>query len=239
MIPPNAFDASVVLWLDRAAQHSHLLDRLACGLEGEELLKGGVLTPFLWWAWFRRTPDRAQNRAILIAGIAGTAVTLAICRTAAYLLPFRVRPIFEPSLHFVPPFGTNSASLINWSSFPSDHAGMFSALAVLMFFVSRSAGILASLYAALFIFLPRLYLGNHYPTDILAGIFIGAAVIWLFERPAVRDRLARIPLHVLRCHPARFYALCYVASLLLATNFEFVRKLGGLVFHSFRTHGVG
>jgi hypothetical protein len=61
-------------------------------------------------------------------------------------------------------------------------------------------------------------------------------VVWLFERTAIRDRLARIPLQLLESAPARFYLFGYVASILTATKFELIRRLGGLVFHSFRTH---
>jgi undecaprenyl-diphosphatase len=234
---PNAFDASIVMWFDQFAQRWPLFDHVANAFEGESLLKCGVLTVFMWWAWFRDNSDKLRDRAVLIAGVAAAMVSLALCRGAAYLLPYRQRPIFNPSLHFRPPLFTNSADLISWSSFPSDHAGLCFALVAVVFAVSRRAGLLAFLYATFFICIPRIYVGDHYPTDILGGAFIGIAVVWLFERPAIRDRLARMPLNLLESAPARFYLIGYVASLFLATNFELVRKLGGLVFHSFRTHG--
>lgn len=38
-----------------------------------------------------------------------------------------------------------------------------------IFMVWRSVGLLALLYTAIFISIPRAYLGFHYPTDLLAG----------------------------------------------------------------------
>lgn len=237
MQSPNGFDASIVMWLDQFAQRSRLFDHIANSLEGEPLLKCGVLTAFFWWAWFRKGSDKSRDRAILITGIVAAMASLAFCRAAAYLLPYRVRPVFESSLAFRPPFFDNSASLINWSSFPSDHAGLCGALAATLFLVSRRTGVIAGIYTFLFICLPRIYVGDHYPSDILVGGGIGVFFVWLFQRAAIRDRLVRKPLHLLESAPAGFYLMSYVGSLLLTTNFEIVRKLGGLFFHSFRTHG--
>lgn len=227
------------MWLNHFAQRWWMLDRIACAFEAEPLLKGGVLTAFLWWAWFRRSPDKRRDRAILVAGIASAIAAMTICRAAALLLPFRERPFFETSLHFSPPLGTNSSTWINWSSLPSDHAGLFFALAISIFFAYRVAGVLACVYTLLFICLPRIYIGEHYPTDILAGVLIGAMVAWVFTRPRVREAFARRPLRVLESTPSRFYLAAYAASLLLTTNFEIVRKTGSVVFHALRTHGAG
>jgi undecaprenyl-diphosphatase len=86
--------------------------------------------------------------------------------------------------------------------------------------------------------LPRVYVGGHYPTDILAGACIGVSVAWLFQRAAIRDCLANWPLNLLESAPASFYLIGYVGSLFVTTNFDLVRKLGGLFFDSFRMHGA-
>ena len=233
----NTFDVAILVWLNHFAQRWWLLDRIACVFEAEPLLKGGVLTAFLWWAWFRGSPDKRRDRAILVAGVASGLTALAICRIAAWLLPFRQRPFFEASLHFTPPLFTNSSTWVNWSSFPSDHAGLFFSLAASLSFAYRRAGLIACLYTVLFICLPRIYLGEHYATDILAGIFIGALVAWIFTRQAMREALARLPLRVLESAPSCFYVAAYTVCLLLTTNFEIVRKAGSVVFHALRTHG--
>ncbi len=67
------------------------------------------------------------------------------------------------------------------SSFPSQHATGAAAVAVL---VSRRHGRLGWLAwgLALWIGLSRIYLGRHYPTDVMTGYLLGAIASWLVLR---------------------------------------------------------
>ena len=61
-------------------------------------------------------------------------------------------------------------------SFPSGHAGSsFAAAAAIYLSCPRRIGIPALVLAAL-ISLSRLYVGVHYPTDVICGALIGTAV---------------------------------------------------------------
>lgn len=60
-------------------------------------------------------------------------------------------------------------------SFPSDHATFTIAVAVALLVATRWAGILALSYALLVGF-ARVYTGEHYVSDVLAGAVIGALV---------------------------------------------------------------
>ena len=69
-------------------------------------------------------------------------------------------------------------------SFPSDHTTFAVALAVGLWLVSRKLGIIAAALALLEAF-SRVYLGQHYPHDVLAGIILSTAVLlvgWQFAR---------------------------------------------------------
>lgn len=58
-------------------------------------------------------------------------------------------------------------------SFPSGHTGCsFAVASVLLFMMPKKVGIPAIIVASLIAF-SRLYVGVHYPTDILGGFFIG------------------------------------------------------------------
>jgi undecaprenyl-diphosphatase len=66
-------------------------------------------------------------------------------------------------------------------SFASDHAVMAGAVAVGLFLVSRRLGAVA-LAAALLMGFARVYVGAHFPIDVLAGLLLGGAVVgagWL------------------------------------------------------------
>ncbi|MGW6686261.1 phosphatase PAP2 family protein [Streptomyces sp. NPDC054961] len=73
----------------------------------------------------------------------------------------------------------------DWS-FPSNHAAIASAAAVALLFVSRRLGAVA-LVAAVLMAASRVWVGVHYPHDVLAGFALGALVAAVCAR-SVRGR---------------------------------------------------
>lgn len=71
----------------------------------------------------------------------------------------------------------------DWS-FPSNHAALAAAAAVALVFVSRRLGAIA-LVAAVLMAASRVWVGVHYPHDVLAGVAVGASVAFVTAR-AVR-----------------------------------------------------
>jgi membrane-associated phospholipid phosphatase len=72
-------------------------------------------------------------------------------------------------------------------SFPSDHAVMAGAVAAGILMANRRLGIVAVLAALLMAF-ARVYVGAHYPADVVAGLLVGAVVTvvsYLVMRPVL------------------------------------------------------
>ncbi len=62
-------------------------------------------------------------------------------------------------------------------SFPSGHMSFFFALSIVVFFYNKKAGII--LFAGSFLMgLARIFVGIHYPLDILGGMILGILVGW-------------------------------------------------------------
>lgn len=119
-----------------------------------------------WWT-ARRAADARRMAATLCAGIS-VLLALAVNQPIAALIA-RPRPYTtHPDLLIL---ATRNS---DWS-FPSDHATMAGAVAVGLWFVSRRLGLWASLAAAAMMF-ARVYIGAHYPADVIAGFLLGAAV---------------------------------------------------------------
>lgn len=84
-------------------------------------------------------------------------------------------------------------------SFTSDHATMAGAVAVGLFLVSRNLGAVATAAAMLMAF-ARVYVGAHFPVDVLAGLVLGGATAglgWLLLRRPLEATLrlvSRTPL---------------------------------------------
>ena len=90
----------------------------------------------------------------------------------------RLRPTHDPSLD-------NMVHVINgyrggMYGFVSSHAANFFAVATLLSFVMRHRLVTCSLFTwALLQCYSRVYLGVHYPGDIMGGIVVGVLVGWL------------------------------------------------------------
>ncbi|MCQ9131829.1 phosphatase PAP2 family protein [Streptomyces hilarionis] len=89
----------------------------------------------------------------------------------------------------------------DWS-FPSNHAAIAAASAVALFFVSRRLGVAAAV-AAVAMAGSRVWVGAHYPHDVVAGVLEGGIVAFLLMTVVRRwsqplgDRLRSTPLRPL------------------------------------------
>ncbi len=222
----NPFDAGILHLVNQFAQRSWLLDKSVVFISEDPFTAGGIATTFFWWAWFRKSDQQTKQRKVILSGLALSFIALFVARGLALLLPFRVRPFLVTELGFRPPFGANEyyQDLIHWSAFPSDHAVLYFSLATCILLVSRNAGILAYSHAFFVVCMPRIYLGEHYPTDILAGAVLGIGISSLCMNKKLQDMIADRPLRLLDASPAAFYACFYLCTFLFATNFNSVRK---------------
>lgn len=152
-------------------------------------------------------------------------IAIFLGRILAIVLPFRLRPMHNALLHFNVPYGINSDILNSWSSFPSDHAALFFALAAGIFFISRKIGILTAVYILLVICFPRLYCGLHYPTDIIAGAVIGIGIGWFVLTVKINKYITQPVMYLLGRWPGSFYACFFLLSFLLADMFDPLMEL--------------
>lgn len=127
--------------------------------------------------WFFYRGDRQAMRMILVVGIGGLLLMLALKFSIG-----RPRPDIVPHL-----------SLISHGSFPSGHAMMTMAIFLSIAVLTgrglrssrrRAAVIFFAVVASLSIGSTRVFVGVHYPSDVLAGWMIGfawAVVCWLLD----------------------------------------------------------
>jgi undecaprenyl-diphosphatase len=207
-------------------------------ISGSDLLKGGVMVAPIWWAWFRPNVDKDDTRQHLICAIVACLVALVIARGLAIMLSFGARPMTVAALHFQRPYGSDDGGLIDWSSFPSDHAAVFFSLAMSIFFVWRTSGIAALSYVFLFIAMPRLYLGFHYPTDIVEGALIGIVLALIARAKLFCDWVGRFIMPWLQRSPGSFYACLFILTYQIATVFRSARWIARFLFSLFQSHST-
>ena len=229
----NEFGYKIMSFINQFSQLSMTFDN-TMHLSGNRLLKGGVLMCILWWLWFKNDKNRSENHIHLISTIVSSFVAIILARGLAVLLPFRLRPLHEDGLNFLLPFGMDSTHLDGWSSFPSDHAVLFFALSTGLLYTSKKAGIFAFVYTTLIICFPRVYLGLHYPTDIIAGAIIGVMIGWIGNYYFTNSKISKSILNWSLSKPQFFYPILFLLTYQIADIFGGIRSLMSMGFNIFR-----
>lgn len=219
----NAFDVAITSFLNQFAHDSYLFDRLMDYISGNSLVKGGFVGAVFWWMWFRNNKLDCHNKLIisLISGLSAVVFT----RFFAKLFPLRFRPIFDETLDFNLVAGYKLPGFDGLSSFPSDHAALFFGIAVSFMFLSRRIGIILLLHSLVIISFPRIYLGIHYTTDILAGALIGAVFAFLGNVFLIRMKFFKTILSYFYSKPYLLYSLLFVFTYQMAVLFVDLRMI--------------
>jgi undecaprenyl-diphosphatase len=218
----NSFDLFISSLINGFAHRSFRFDEFISWLSESNLVKGGVVIGIGCWLWFQNE-DVRETREALLAAIMACFPALAIARVISWAVN-RTRPLIETRHLFRLPYGETPG----WegpSSFPSDHAVLFFALATGIFFASRRTGWFVFLYVSIVICLPRIYLAEHYATDILAGAAIGVFMTWLANTSRIRKPLTAWALRLLETRPGLFYSCAFIVLYGMADLFDPVIKM--------------
>lgn len=156
---------SLFLAINASAEASLPMRELAIFLAQWVVLCVPLLLLVLWVFGERR------QKMIVLLATSSIAVALA-CNLAIRGLWFHPRP-------FMLELGQNFLAHAPGASFPSDHAsGMFAMAFALILASLRKTG-LVMLALAVLVSWARVYLGVHFPFDILGGCLVGLFSAWL------------------------------------------------------------
>jgi undecaprenyl-diphosphatase len=225
----NFFDFPIIEFLNRFSQ-SENFDAFMVFIVNNNFVKGIPIVSVFWFFWFHKSDKTKLNREGIIMGMASCLVSIVVARLLSATLPFRLRPILNTDLNFVKPYGSEAMNLGTWSSFPSDNAVMFFSLATGIFLISKKAGIWTYLYVLVVICFPRVYLGYHYPTDILAGAVLGIAIPLLLAIPKVSQPIVRKSFQFSLQYTGLFYVLFFLLTYEISTMFVESRLVGSYLF---------
>lgn len=221
-------DDAVLQWLNGWYGRWPSLDFFMFAMTNAPMLKFGVFSAIFVWLWFAPGERQSKTREGVIVAAAAGLLGVVLARGLALALPFRDRPFVRADLdlHFNSGY---DAGLRTWSAFPSDHAVMAFALACGIWSMSRRLGVFAFLYGLVAICVPRLYMGLHHPSDILAGAVTGAGTWWLVSRAHLGEVASKV-LELEARRPQLFYVASFVFIVQLTSMFVGLRSLTAAAF---------
>jgi undecaprenyl-diphosphatase len=224
----NSIDLVVFHVINGFCGQNLVLDHIAGRLDSAQL-KGLAFIGTFGALWFQPAKTQARQRETLILLLIAIVLSLIVARLFANLLPFRVRPMFTSDIGYRPPLYEIGAYFENWSSFPSDTAAIVFAMMTGFWLISRWWGLVWAGFGIIAI-LARVYLGIHYPGDVLFRALIGTSTMLAFGSEFMHAHVAAPIIVFEQRAPAVFYALLLPFSFELSSLFAFSRG----VFHGVR-----
>ena len=143
----------------------------------------GALLIFLFLG--KDKEELKKNRLIVGLSLGAVILSRLVLTEIIRWLWFRPRPFAE--YNFLPLIPHDLSA-----SFPSGHAAFFFALAAVIFLFNKKAG-WWFLAGSFLISLARIFVGVHYPSDILAGAIVGIFSGWLVVK--IYDKIVRKKIH--------------------------------------------
>src|SRR4051812_16298591 len=168
-------DFRIFHWLNRLQAHTRWAHGFFRAYAKDGIALFAVLLLAGWWL------SRSRGDLRGVAGSAWAAIAALIGLAANQVIGGaidRARPyVSHPGTHLL-------VSRTSDFSFPSDHSVVAGAVAVGLLFVDRRIGTVAVVLAAVMAF-ARVYVGAHYPADVLGGLAIGSLIAAAGYRPAI------------------------------------------------------
>lgn len=138
-----------------------------------------LLIAILALAFFYPSQRRRVRRRMILASIVAAAIARLIIKPVIVFFFYRIRP--PEILSQVQPLVSLWDNPENLASFPSGHAITFFAIATAIYCFDRPWGYL--FFASAFVIgLARIFVGVHWPTDVLGGALIGILIGWGISR---------------------------------------------------------
>lgn len=168
---PTQFDFHVAAALSGSLGRHPLFDHCVDSALNHHLLGGIPFACGVFYFWVKA--ERENRRDILVRVISvliGSLVTIALLLMAAKVVSWPP-PRHQPSLsHFYPAYLEPD---VNRNSFPSDSTGVFTSIAIGILSISETAGVALLAAVPLLVSLPRMYVGGHFLSGVVAGFLIG------------------------------------------------------------------
>jgi undecaprenyl-diphosphatase len=221
---PDIFDRPVSGLLNGYVGRWPVFDRIVVSLFIFPTFSGCVLMALIWSCWFG-TEDRDLRAHILMGTLAAFGAGI-ISRSLQYSLPTHLRPVYDRVLGFQQLAGVDISHNV-WNSFPSDHATVFTGLALVIWLAASRLGVFAMVFI-LFVEAARIYVGGHFPSDLIGAAGLAAMIVWIAQADWAIS-IGRSIVAWEKKAPSLFYMIAFFISYQIASLFLDVRNAMSLI----------
>ena len=166
-------DQNIFLFINSFVGKSEIIDSTAKLLVNEYFLPT-ILSIILFSFWFYWREDKdTKQRSVLLSVLSVTLGSMVLVSLINFFIQ-RPRPfdVLDVNLLFYKPTDP---------SFPSNATVVIFALALSIFSADKKIGLVALILALIYGFL-RVFVGVHFPFDVLVGAFIGIASVVVLKK---------------------------------------------------------
>ena len=166
-------DQNIFLFINSFVGKSEITDSTVKLLVNEYFLPT-ILSIILFSFWFYWREDRdTKQRSVLLSVLSVTLGSMVLVSLINFFIQ-RLRPfdVLDVNLLFYKPTDP---------SFPSNATVVIFALALSIFSADKKIGVVAIILASIYGFL-RVFVGVHFPFDVLVGAFIGIASVVVLKK---------------------------------------------------------
>lgn len=214
-----------MIWVGSLTGKSMLADTLAMLFLSSDFLKGApfAMAILLIWQIPFEKEDRSHRIYALRMFLSVLLSVLAARISQAFIYSPRPIMVKEIADHFS---DFAKSYRLDWNSFPSDHLSLYFPIALMTYLKFRKMGIVLILWSLLCVGLPRIFIGRHYPSDVLGGIIVGTsmfALVWSLKS-RIDPFLEKIA-NRLELFPKFSLSFVFLFCFLIATVFDGARHI--------------
>ncbi|UPJ18280.1 phosphatase PAP2 family protein [Bacillus cereus] len=175
----SSLDYVLFDYINQNANKYVLLDHVMVGLSKYSPLAFVLILGFFLFLG-------SKNKKIVFQALLAAGLTVVISKSIQFFF-YRDRPFISYDVNQLLEYTANS-------SFPSDHTACALVIAVTIWFYRKQFGFLC-IIAASGVAVSRIWIGVHFPFDVLAGIMLGGIIAFFVHYYVMQTRLIQSILH--------------------------------------------
>ncbi len=190
---PGSFDLWFNAYLSSFIGKSRAFDLAVLGGVEHFILGGFWYGAFLFMHWIRgNQAGNEKSQGIILRIFFATMISILVMLGTSTFIS-HTPPVSNPKLAGRYPSDMSSGEITN--CFPSYSTTLYTTITVGSYALDHTAALFLGIGIIALIGLPRIYLGGHYPSDVIAGIVLGMAshlLANLYPEPRLRNLRKRV-----------------------------------------------